>query len=226
MNGSQALGRVQTARSGPVQPQGPGGWEGWVTEGRMRCGAPFSAPRSPREPCHPEGAFKWSSNWGFALQDCLRGGWAGYSFGPPARPVFGPWPASPVIPFLGSGWTVSRARSGPRIRYFSVLDGGVNPAGMGLSSGTPGVVNPGPGRTIAGMRIRQSSGLLSTVLAGPPPGLRALPERIIFLNRNGAQKGGFGTGEITASKAVWCKVPVGPGCEFRGPDFAPDRESG
>jgi hypothetical protein len=37
---------------------------------------------------------------------------------------------------------------------------------------------------------------LSTVLAIPPGGLRALPERRIFLNRNGARRGGFGTGEI------------------------------
>lgn len=196
MNRSQAFGRVQPARSGPVQPKGPGGWEGWATEGRMGCGAPFSGARSPREPCQPEGAFRWSSNWGFALQDCLQGGWAGYCFGHSARLVFGPRPAAPVSRFLGSGWTVSRTRSGPRNRHFGVLGGGVHSAGKGTSAGTPGGVTCWPGKRHDWPANPTAFRPPFSALAGPPTGLTALPGRRNFQNGKGAQKGGFGTGEI------------------------------
>ena len=190
MNGSQAFGRVQTARSGPVQPQGPGGWEGWVTEGRMRCGAPFSGPRSPREPCHPAGASRWPSRWGFALQVCLQGGWAGHSFGRLARPVVEPKTVSPVTVIWWRSRGVSRARAGPGIHHVGEIDRGINPAGMGTSAGTLGGGPSWPGKHHYWPAKLTVFPPLSTVLAGPPPGLRALPKRRIFLNRNGARKGG------------------------------------
>jgi len=190
MNGSQAFGRVQAARSGPVQPQGLGGWEGWATEGRMRCGAPLSGPRSPREPCQPEGTFRWSSNWGFALQDCLQGGWAGYSFGPPVRQVFGPRPAAPVSRCLGSGRTVSRARWGPRIRHFGVLGGGPILRQRALRRAPLGVLPAGPGSTTTGLRIRQPSGHLFPRLPVLRLASRPFPEGEISKMEKGRKRGG------------------------------------
>jgi hypothetical protein len=192
MSGSQAFGWVQTARSSPVQPHGPRGWDGLAARGGIATGASFPGPESPREPRHPAGASRWPSRRGLGLQFCLQGGWAGYSFGRPARPVVEPKPGSPVTVIWWPGRGVSQARSGPGFRQFGELGGGVNPAGMGTSVGTPGGGTSWPGKHHDWSAKLTVFRPLSTVLAIPPGGLRALPKRRIFLNRNGARKKGGG----------------------------------
>lgn len=214
--------RKPSLRQGPACTVGPSPAQGTRGVGRLGdrgqdgCGAPFSDPRSPREPCHPEGAFRWSSSWGFALQDCLRGGWAGYSFGPPARQVFGPRPAAPVSRFLGSGWTVSRTRSGPRIRHFGVLGGGVHSAEKGTSAGPPGGVTCWPGKRHDWPANPTAFRPPFSALAGPPTGLTVLPGRRNFQNGKGAQKGGFGTGEIQKRVKITYNFTANTDAKFIG----------
>jgi hypothetical protein len=156
----------------------------------MRCGAPFSGHRSPREPCQPEGAFRWSSSWGFALQDCLQGGWAGYSFGPPARQVFGPRPAAPVSRFLGSGWTVPGLGRGPEftISVCSVVASILRE--RVLRRAPLGVLHTGPGSTTTGLRIRQPSGHLFPRLPVLRLASRPFPEGEISKMEKGRNRGG------------------------------------
>lgn len=71
-----------------------------------------------------------------------------------------------------------------------------HPAAKGTSAGTPGGVTCWPGKHHDWPANPTAFRPPFSALAGPPTGLTALPGRRNFQNGKGAQKGGFGTGEI------------------------------
>lgn len=122
----------------------------------------------------------------------------------PSPSGLGPRTAAPGESLLGVRLDSSRTRSGPRIHHFGVLGGGVHPAGKGTSVGTPGGVTYWSGKHHDWPAKLTAFRPPFSALAGPPTGLTALPGRRNFQNGKGAQKGGFGTGEIQKRAKITC----------------------